>query len=149
MNSSLKKMANCLHRSLLVLSKSKCALITYWNDLSNKKKESNICRCASKEFFAFEQLIFEIWTHTNYRSNKAGREQKTSQKKNTKWKKNTRDLKWLSGTRVKSELWYMAIMIFWREIICKYASRNIACTRLGTGLCRFFACSFISSKRYM
>lgn len=72
-------------------------------------------------------------------------EQKTS-------RKNTRDLKWLSGTRVKSELWYTAIIIllFFFSCVCVKGDYylllhwSIACTRRRrrrTGLarmCRFF-----------
>lgn len=72
---------------------------------------------------------------------------RTTKNKN-EWKKHARLEMIKRNTGKMRELWYMAIMIFWREIICKM-HRNIACTRLSTGLCRFFACSFVSSKRYV
>lgn len=73
---------------------------------------------------------------------------RTTKKNKNERKKHARLEMIKRNTGKMRELWYMAIMIFWREIICNM-HRNIACTRLSTGLCRFFACSFVSSKRYV
>lgn len=116
----------------------------------------------------FEQLIFEFESKLAIQQKKM-REQKTNTTKvTTTTTKNTRDLKWLSGTRVKSELWYTAIIIiyFWREIIicyCIEASRArvvVPVSRIQYTHMRMIVCvhvfvsvfsrvHLISSKRYI